>query len=171
MNVLGLTRQQLRNRLLRDLTPQSQIEVQRILGWRRRHVHPLRPAFSRNAPRHLEQPRPQPSLSICTAHVQKFELEPIPALADSFVVYNHSSHNRFALEQSVKPSAAVEAFDQDRRVHLRLAGRPPTDLDVMRSHNQHAALEAIDVLDQLAAIDTPYSRNLFAGQVAAGYQR
>src|SRR5580692_7891961 len=131
MNILRLARQQLRIGLTRNLASQPQVKVDRILRRRRRYIHPLRPSLTRDALRHSEQPRAQSPLSIRAAHVQELELESISVLADTLVVEDDHSNDRVALEQTMEPSAAIEAFEQDRRIFLRLARRPSARVDVM----------------------------------------
>jgi hypothetical protein len=100
--------------------------------------------------------------------MQELELELILVRAETLVVKDDDCDELCAVECAEGPSAAIEAFEEDRGVLFRFAGRPSGDLDVMRPQQEPVVFEAIDVLDGLAAVDAPDARDFIAAQFAFG---
>ena len=101
--------------------------------------------------------------------MKEFELELISVLADTLALEDDCPDEFRVIECTIKPSASVEAVQQDRRVFLGLAGWPAADIVMFWSEHQSSVFKAIDVIYHLTAVDTPDLFDFVAAQFPDSY--
>ncbi len=99
--------------------------------------------------------------------MEKLQLKAILVLADEFRFEDRHANYQLPIKQSMKPSALIEALDQVRCIFLGFPRRPTVDVAMVWLEHQSSILEAIDVVNYLASVDSPDLLDFFSDQLPA----